>query len=405
MDGRDSAAAGAPAPGGAPAPSALGDLLVLDFSRVLAGPLATMLLADYGATVVKVERPGSGDDTRAWGPPRDAAGTATYFLSVNRNKRSLALDLQDPADLALARELAARADVVVENFRPGVMARLGLDHATLAAANPGLVYATISGFGSSGAGAALPGYDLLVQAVGGLMSVTGPADGDPQKAGVALVDVIAGLFTTTGILAALRHRAATGAGQLIEVDLLSSLLAALVNQASAYTAGGVVPSRMGNAHPSIAPYELFGAADGTRVVLAVGNDRQFARLCDVLGAPALAAEPRFATNPARVAARVELRAALEERLASAPAAQWAQALLEAGVPAGEVNDLAGAFALAQQLGLEPIAELEPLAGVGAPTSVARNPVRMSATPPRHDTAPPALGELSAAAARELFGAG
>lgn len=419
MDGRDSPAAGAPAPGGAApaAPSALGDLLVLDFSRVLAGPLATMLLADYGATVVKVERPGSGDDTRAWGPPRDAAGTATYFLSVNRNKRSLALDLQDPADLALARELAARADVVVENFRPGVMARLGLDHATLAAANPGLVYATISGFGSSGAGAALPGYDLLVQAVGGLMSVTGPADGDPQKAGVALVDVIAGLFTTTGILAALRHRAATGAGQLIEVDLLSSLLAALVNQASAYTAGGVVPGRMGNAHPSIAPYELFGAADGTRLVLAVGNDRQFARLCDVLGTPALAADPRFATNPARVAARVELRAALEERLASAPAAQWAQALLAAGVPAGEVNDLAGAFALAQQLGLEPIAELEPLAGGGdgpgasppagaapaAPTRVARNPVRMSATPPRHDTAPPALGELSAAAARELFG--
>ncbi|MDW5594593.1 CoA transferase [Conexibacter stalactiti] len=404
-------------------PGSLNDLLVLDFSRVLAGPLATMLLADYGATVVKVERPGSGDDTRAWGPPHDAAGTATYFLSVNRNKRSLALDLQDPADLALARELAARADVVVENFRPGVMARLGLDHATLAAANPGLVYATISGFGSSGAGAALPGYDLLVQAVGGLMSVTGPADGDPQKAGVALVDVIAGLFTTTGILAALRHRAATGEGQRIEVDLLSSLLAALVNQASAYTAGGVVPGRMGNAHPSIAPYELFGAAGGTRLVLAVGNDRQFARLCDVLGEPALAADPRFATNPARVAARVELRATLEERLATAPAAQWAEALLAVGVPAGEVNDLAGAFALAQRLGLEPIAELEPLPGAhpareagsagaapGAgeaaptPTRVARNPVRMSATPPRHASAPPALGELSPDAARELFGA-
>lgn len=342
------------------------------------------------------------------GSSRDAAGTATYFLSVNRNKRSLALDLGDPADLATARELAARADVVVENFRPGVMARLGLDHATLAASNPALVYATVTGFGSSGEGAAMPGYDLLVQAVGGLMSVTGPAEGDPQKAGVALVDVIAGLFTTTGILAALRHRAATGEGQRIEVDLLSSLLAALVNQASAYTAGGVVPQRMGNAHPSIAPYELFDAAGGTRLVLAVGNDRQFARLCVLLGAPELAADPRFATNPARVAARERLRALLQERLSAAPAADWAQRLLAAGVPAGEVNDLAGAFALAQRLGLEPIAELTSLPGGGAaaatPTRVARNPVRMSATPPRHETAPPALGELSAAEALRLFGA-
>jgi crotonobetainyl-CoA:carnitine CoA-transferase CaiB-like acyl-CoA transferase len=390
-------------PTGDATPAALDDVLVLDFSRVLAGPLATMLLADYGATVVKVERPGAGDDTRAWGPPHDPAGTATYFLSVNRNKRSLALDLQDAGDLATARTLAARADVVVENFRPGVMARLGLDHASLAAVNPGLVYATITGFGSSGEGAALPGYDLLVQAVGGLMSVTGPADGEPQKAGVALVDVIAGLFATTGILAALRHREASGQGQRIEIDLLSSLLAALVNQASAYTAGGVVPERMGNAHPSIAPYELFEAGEDTRLVLAVGNDRQFARLCDVLGAPALAADARFATNPARVAAREELRSLLHERLRSAPASDWAQQLLAVGVPAGEVNDLAGAFALAQRLGLDPIAELAPLHDGGQPTPVARNPVRMSETPPRHATAPPALGELSAAEASRLFG--
>lgn len=402
MDGRETAATGTPA---AASPLALSDLLVLDFSRVLAGPLATMLLADHGATVVKVERPGAGDDTRAWGPPRDAAGTATYFLSVNRNKRSLALDLQDPADLALARELAARADVVVENFRPGVMARLGLDHATLAAANPGLVYATITGFGSSGAGAAMPGYDLLVQAVGGLMSITGEAGGDPQKAGVALVDVIAGLFATTGILTALRHRAATGQGQKVEVDLMSALLAALVNQASAYTAADAVPGRMGNAHPSIAPYELFAAGGGTRLVLAVGNDRQFGRLCQLLGAPALADDPRYATNPARVASRDELRAELERLLAAAPAGEWAERLLAAGVPAGEVNDVAGAFALAERLGLEPIAELAPLpaAAPAAPTRIVRNPVRMSATPPRHATAPPPLGELDAAAARELFG--
>ena len=400
MDGRDLAATDTPA---AASLLALSDLLVLDFSRVLAGPLATMLLADHGATVVKVERPGAGDDTRAWGPPRDAAGTATYFLSVNRNKRSLALDLQDPDDLALARELAARADVVVENFRPGVMARLGLDHATLSAANPGLVYATITGFGSSGAGAAMPGYDLLVQAVGGLMSVTGDADGEPQKAGVALVDVIAGLFATTGILAALRHRAATGQGQRVEVDLLSALLAALVNQASAYTAAGAVPGRMGNAHPSIAPYELFAAGGGTRLVLAVGNDRQFRRLCELLGAPALADDPRYATNPARVAAREALRGELERLLASAPAGEWAERLLAAGVPAGEVNDLAGAFALARRLGLEPIAELAPLDGDAAPTPIVRNPVRMSATPPRHATAPPPLGELDRAEARSLFG--
>jgi crotonobetainyl-CoA:carnitine CoA-transferase CaiB-like acyl-CoA transferase len=239
------------------------------------------------------------------------------------------------------------------------------------------------------------------------MSVTGSPE-EPQKAGVALVDVITGLFATTGILAALRHRGATGEGQRIEVDLLSSLLAALVNQASAYTSAGVVPRRMGNAHPSIAPYELFAAADGTQLVIAVGNDRQFRALCETLGEPELADDPRFATNPARVAARDELRARLERLLASAPAADWSERLLAAGVPAGQVNDLAGAFALAQRLGLDPIAELAPLqpgtAPGDTPTRVARNPVRMSASPPRHATAPPALGELSADEALRLFGA-
>ena len=213
----------------------LGDLLVLDFSRVLAAPLATMLLADHGATVLKVERPGRGDDTRGWGPPHAPDGTATYFLSVNRGKHSVALDLADDADLAVARELAEGADVVVQNFRPGVMERLGLDHDTLSAANPGLISCTVTGFGS-GAGAAMPGYDLLLQAVGGLMSVTGAPDGEPQKVGVALVDVITGLFATTGILAALRHRDRTGQGQAVELNLLTCLLAALVNQSTAQTA-------------------------------------------------------------------------------------------------------------------------------------------------------------------------
>ena len=379
-------------------PAALAELFVLDFSRILAGPLATMLLGDYGATVIKVERPGTGDDTRAWGPPYDPAGTATYFLSVNRNKRSIALDLGDPGELEIARALAARADVVVENFRPGVMDRLGLGYEQLGDAHPGLVYCSITGFGA-GEGARMPGYDLLVQALGGLMSITGSPHSEPQKVGVALVDVVAGLFAATGILAALRHRDATGEGQRIEVDLLSSVLAGLVNQASAYTAGGVVPRRMGNAHPSIAPYELFATADGD-LVLAVGNDRQFGDLCRVLDARELADDPRFATNDARVANRDELRPLLERRLRGAPAADWLEPLLEAGVPAGRVNDVEGAFSLAARLGLDPIAELG--AGEGR-VRLARNPVRMSATPPRYGAPPPRLGELTASKALELIG--
>jgi crotonobetainyl-CoA:carnitine CoA-transferase CaiB-like acyl-CoA transferase len=377
--------------------TALGDLVVLDFSRILAGPLATMLLGDYGATVIKVERPAGGDDTRAWGPPYDREGTATYFLAVNRNKRSVALDLADPTQLEAARELAARADVVVENFRPGVMDRLGLGYERLRERDPDLIYCSITGFGA-GAGARIPGYDLLVQALGGLMSITGARHSEPQKVGVALVDVIAGLYAATGILAALRHRDATGEGQRVEVDLLSSVLAALANQASGYTAAGVVPQRMGNTHPSIAPYELLATADAD-LVLAVGNDRQFADLCRVLEAPELAVDARFSTNDARVANRDELRAALERELARAPAAEWVDSLLEAGVPAGQVNDVAGAFALAERLGLEPIAEIagDDARSVGLP----RNPVRMSATPARYEAPPPGLGELDPDGARDL----
>ena len=367
-------------------PSALRNIRILDFSRVLAGPFATMLLADLGADVIKVERAGTGDDTRAWGPPYDDTGRATYFESVNRNKSSVVLDLADPEDLARARALAREADVVVENFRPGVMQRLGLGDDDLRADNPGLVYCSITGFGFGG-GAALPGYDLLIQALGGLMSVTGPADGEPQKVGVALVDVLAGLFASVGILAALRHRDATGEGQRVEVDLLSSLLAALVNQGSAYTAAGVVPHRMGNAHPSIAPYELLATGEGD-LVLAVGNDRQFAALCEVLDDGDLAADPRFATNAQRVAHRDELRATLERRLAARPAAEWATALTAARVPAGEVNDIAGAFALAARLGLEPIVEIPRDDGTVA--RLTRNPIGLSATPPAYRTAPPPL---------------
>jgi crotonobetainyl-CoA:carnitine CoA-transferase CaiB-like acyl-CoA transferase len=366
---------------------ALENLRIVDFSRVLAGPLATMLIADLGADVVKVERPGSGDDTRSWGPPRDDEGTATYFSAVNRNKRSLALDLRDADDARAARELVAGADVVVENFRPGVMDRLGLGYEALSAENPGLVYCSITGFGRSG-GATLPGYDLLLQAVGGLMSITGDPDGPPQKVGVALVDVIAGLFATIGILAALAHRDRTGEGQYVEVDLLSSLLAALVNQGSAYTVAGVVAKRMGNAHPSVAPYDLYEAADG-EITLAVGNDRQFVALCDVLGIPEASADPSFESNDERVAHRQELRVLLEQRLSGRTVDDWIALLSERGVPAGRVNNIAGAFELAETLGLEPYVDIE--RRDGGPVRLTRNPIRLSRTPPTYRIPPPRLG--------------
>jgi crotonobetainyl-CoA:carnitine CoA-transferase CaiB-like acyl-CoA transferase len=367
-------------------PAALGGLRILDFSRVLAGPFATMMLADLGASVTKVERPDGGDDTRSWGPPFDSSGEATYFQSVNRNKRSILLDLGREQDREMARHLAADSDVVVENFRPGVMESFGLSYEELSEADPGLIYCSITGFGR-GAGAELPGYDLLVQALGGLMSITGSPAGEPQKVGVALVDVLAGLFSSVGILAALRHREETGRGQLVEVDLLSSLLAGLVNQASAFTIAGRVPSRMGNAHPSIAPYELFRTGEG-ELVIAVGTDRQFGTLCELLGAPELARDPRFAGNDERVRNRDVLREALEQRLADRPASAWAEALTAARVPAGVVNDLAGAFQLATDLGLDPIVQVP--REDGAAVDLTRNPIRLSATPPSYRSAPPTL---------------
>lgn len=361
-------------------PAALAGLRIADFSRVLAGPFATMILGDLGAEVVKVERPDGGDETRAWGPPFDADGTATYFLAANRNKTSLELDLQTPDGLARAKALALECGIVVENFRPGVMARLGLGYEQLRAQREDLVYCSISAFGS-GAGAALPGYDLIVQAVGGLMSITGDPTGEPQKVGVAVVDVLAGLYACVGVLAAVRHRERTGEGQLVEVSLLSALLASLANQASAFTAAGTVATRNGNAHPSIAPYETFSTADGVLAV-AVGNDRQFALLCSEIGAPALASDPRFATNAARVRHREQLRDALAELLSRSTTAELVENLTAAGIPAGPVNDIAAAFALADSLGLDPIART---AGIATPA----NPIRMSHTPAAYRLAPPA----------------
>ncbi|MCU0313207.1 MAG: CoA transferase [Solirubrobacteraceae bacterium] len=379
------------------APTALEGLLVADFTRVLAGPLCTQTLADLGADVVKVERPGTGDDTRQWGPPFVAEGS-TYHLGLNRGKRSLTLDLRDPEDLALARELAARADVLLESFRPGTMDRLGLGWETLSAANPGLVYTSISAFGSGEAARELPGYDLLVQAMSGYMSVTGSPDGHPRKPGTALVDMLTGLYATIGTLAALHARERSGEGQHVEVSLMDSGLAALLNLGSSFLNTGVVPGRSGNRHPSIAPYETFAAADRD-LALAGGNDAIFVRLCEVLERPDLAADERFTTNEARVAHREALTAELEATFAARPAAEWAQRLNAAGVPAGPVNDVGEAYAFAEALGLEPVLELP--GGVRA----ARSPLRMDGTPVRPERRPPRLGEHDAELRAWLAGDG
>ncbi|TDQ02214.1 MULTISPECIES: CaiB/BaiF CoA transferase family protein [unclassified Leifsonia] len=363
----------------------LSGVRVVDFSRVLAGPYATMMMADHGADVVKVESP-AGDDTRHWAPPVDADGNSTYFASVNRNKRSVVCDLRTSEGVARARTLAESADVLVENFRPGVMAGFGLDEPTLRRANPGLVYCTITGFGSS---TALPGYDLLVQALGGLMSITGEPDRAPTKVGVALVDVITGSHALSGVLMALRARERTGRGGLVEVDLLSSLLSALTNQASSAITTGQSPPRLGNGHPSIAPYDVYLAAD-RRLVIAVGNDRQFRRMCETLDID-LADDPRFATNADRVRNREELRALIEDALRSAEASSWVEALGAAGVPAGLVNTVPEAFAFAESLGLEPIARFVDPA-TGRSSAQPANPIRLSDHPARYVRAAPALGE-------------
>src|ERR1700710_181034 len=318
-----------PTPSDPASPGPLAGLLVADFSRILAGPYATMLLADLGAEVVKVEGP-AGDDTRSWQPPvRD--GVSTYYLGVNRNKRSVALDLKDPGDAAAAREVARRADIVVENFKTGGLARFGLDYDSVAESNPGVVYASITGFGSQPGGAALPGYDLIVQAISGLMSLTGPTDGEPYRAGVAVFDVMAGLHATIGVLSALNRRHETGRGQHVEVNLLASALSGLVNQTSAFVAGGVVPFRMGNSHPSLFPYEPLPCADGELIVTA-GNDGQFRKLCEVLGVPELSEDPRFGRNEDRTANRDELRPLLVERLRTRSKMDWFRDIIGAGVP-------------------------------------------------------------------------
>ncbi|WP_144802173.1 CoA transferase [Kocuria rhizophila] len=366
----------------------LDGVLVADFSRVLAGPLCTMTLADLGARVIKVERPGSGDDTRHWGPPFSETGP-TYYESVNRNKESVCLDLREDEGRELARELALRADVVVENFKPGGMATLGLGYDEISAENPGVVFVSVSGFGTAG-GAHLAGYDFLVQAVGGLMSITGRADGEPTKAGVALVDVLTAKDATIGTLAALEQRRRTGRGAHIDVSLLSSLQGALVNQGQAYLGAGKVPQRMGNDHPSIVPYQLLQCSDAPLAV-TVGNDHQFRKFTEVLGIPETAEDERYASNGARVDHREELTALLEEALAARAASEWQEALTEVGVPAGKVGGIDEGVALAEELGLEPTVDVQDRTGTTVGRQF-RHPAQWTPPLASPTQAPPQLGE-------------
>ena len=352
----------------------LGDAGDLELARELAGPLAAMLLGDLGADVIKVERPDGGDDTRAWGPPwRD--GESTYYLGLNRNKRSVALDLTDADDRALARTLALRADVLLESFRPGLMASWELDGDTIRRENPGLVSCSVTAFG--GAHAKLPGYDFLLQAMGGLMSVTGEAEGAPVKVGAAVVDLVCGLLAVAGIEAALVERERTGAGRHVEVSLLDSVLTSLLNQGSGWVSAGERPQRRGNRHPSIAPYETYQAAD-RGIAVACGNDRLFARLCEAIGLPDLPGDERFVSNTARVAHIGELGEALETVFKTQPADHWVEVLRAANVPVGPINDVAEAYAMAEELGLEPVVEAD-----GVP--LARPPIgSLRRRPPRLD---------------------
>ncbi len=382
----------------APREAPLHGVRVLDLSRVLAGPWCGQLLGDLGADVVKVERPGAGDDTRAWGPPylKDAQGRDTgesaYFLCANRNKRSIAVDMASADGQATLRALATQADVVLENFKTGGLAAYGLDYASLQALNPRLVYCSITGFGQTGPYAARPGYDFLIQAMGGLMSITGPADHElgagPQKVGVALTDVMTGLYATIAVQAALAERQRSGLGQHIDLALLDVQVACLANQASNYLVGGQPPRRMGNAHPNIVPYQSFPTLDGD-MILAVGNDGQFARMCAAMGCPAWASDARFATNPQRVTHRDELVALIAAVTRSRATADWVAALQAADVPCGPVNRIDQVFddPQVQSRGLR-MQWPHPLAGQAPGVA---NPIRLSATPVVYHRSPPTLG--------------
>jgi crotonobetainyl-CoA:carnitine CoA-transferase CaiB-like acyl-CoA transferase len=377
---------------------ALAGLRVLDLSRVLAGPWAGQLLADLGADVIKVERPGTGDDTRTWGPPwladgdGDPTGESAYYMSANRNKRSVTVDLSQPEGQALVKQLASKADVLIENFKVGGLSQYGLDYASLDEVNPRLVYCSITGFGQTGPYAPRAGYDFLMQGMGGLMSLTGRADGaegeGPLKVGVALTDIMTGLYATVAIQAALAHRERTGKGQHIDLALLDVQIACLANQAASYLIGGVVPKRMGNAHPSIVPYQDFPTADGY-MIIAVGNDGQFAKCCAALGRPEWSSDERFARNPQRVKHRDELIALIRGVTAGRTTGEWISIMEAAGVPCGPVNTIDKVFEDAHVQSRE--MRIEMAHPLSENVSLVANPIRLSESPVQYRHAPPMLG--------------
>ena len=389
---------------------ALSHIRVLDLSRVLAGPWAGQVLADLGAEVIKGERPGVGDDTRHWGPPylQDAEGNdsseAAYFLTANRNKQSLTIDFTQPQGQQLVRDLVAKCDVLLENFKVGGLAAYGLDYASLQAINPRLIYCSITGFGQDGPYAKRAGYDFMVQGLGGLMSISGRPEGEagagPMKVGVALTDILTGLYATIGILAAVNHREQSGVGQHVDLALLDVQVACLANQAMNYLTTGVAPKRLGNAHPNIVPYQDFPSADGD-FILAVGNDSQFRKFCEVAGCAELATDPRYASNKARVANRDELIPQLRQITVFKSTAQWIELLEQAGVPCGPINDLAQVFAdpQVQARGLR----LDLPHALGSLAPQVASPIRLSATPVEYRLAPPLLGQHTEQVLQSLLG--
>lgn len=379
---------------------ALEGIRILDMSRVLAGPYCSMVLGDLGAEVVKVERPGAGDDTRRWAPP-ETGGEAAYYLCLNRNKRSITVDLKSEAGRRIVRELARRSDVLIENYKTGTLDRLGLGFDDLRAENPGLIYCSITGFGQTGPYRERAGYDFMIQAMGGIMSVTGEPDGSPMKVGVPVVDVTAGLYAATAILSALRHRDRTGRGQRVDMALLDTMVSWLVNLGSNYLVSGIVPERVGNASPNIVPYQAFEAEDGEFIALAVGNDGQWRRFCEIAGLDGFADDPRYATNPERVRNRAELVPKIAAAVRERPARDWLDALERAKIPCGPVNTLDRVFADPQVRARNMVAEVaHPTAGT---VPLVASPMKLSETPTAVRRHPPLLGEHTEEVLRELLG--
>lgn len=376
-------------------PQALEGIKVLDLSRVLAGPSCTQVLADLGAEVIKVERPKIGDETRHWNPPSFSDDTAAYFATVNRNKKSITVDITQPAGQALIKTLAAQSDVLVENFKVGGLKKYGLDYESIKAINPRLIYASLTGFGQDGPDAHKPGYDYIIQGLSGLMSITGPSDGEPHKVGVAVVDLFAGLQLTIGIQAALIARQHSGEGQHVDVALLDSAIAMLANIGMNQLASGVTPPRLGNAHPNITPYQVFPTADQQHFILACGNDLQFAKICEVMEIP-LHQDTRFATNPSRVANREMLTSQLTDIFLTKDRQTWLEMLQQAGVPCGPIHNVSEALAMPQVAAREMVVSF-----ADSPVRVLGNPIKLSATPVRYHSPPPKLGANTEQVLQEL----